>query len=139
MKKSKFLSLVMVVGFLVLVLPIVVKGDLNRSGEAYFEASPDSEYVVMRVYLNDVSRSYQMLMTPERELLFIKMNGRDTYTTNGAIWMYKARDNVSHDYVRIVYDSEIALPPSLFQRLYAWLFIHITGFDINKMEMKPLN
>ena len=139
MKKLKCLSLFVLIGISLFLVSIILKGDLSGSGTAYFDVSPDLKYIVMRVYLDESDQgSYQMLMTPEKKILFVKKIGRDENITNGAIWMNKEKDNVDNDYVQIIYYSEIILPPSIFQKIYAWLFVSISGFNINNMVMKPL-
>jgi hypothetical protein len=144
MKKLKYFSLFTLIGVSMLTLigislvliSIFSKGDLSGSGTAYFEVSPDSKYIVMCVYPD--KDSYQMLMTPEKKVLFAKKVGRNEYAMSGAIWMNRDKDDVDNDYVATYYDSEIILPPSRFQQIYAWLFVSITRFNINNMVMKPL-
>ena len=139
MKKLKCISLFVLISISLLVVSIILKGDLSGSGTAYFDVSPDEKYTVMLVYLDESDNgSYQMLMTPEKKVLFVRKTGRNGQVTNGAIWMNKENDNVDNDYVQIIYDSEIILPPSIFQKIYAWLFVSISGFNINNMVMKPL-
>ena len=143
MKKLKYFSLFTLIGVSMLTLigislvliSIFSKGNLSGSGTAYFEVSPDSKYIVMCVYPD--KDSYQMIMTPEKKVLFVRKTGRNGQVTNGAIWMNKENDNVDNDYVQIIYYSEIILPPSIFQKIYAWLFVSITRFNINNMVMKP--
>ena len=145
MKKLKYFSLFTLIGVSMLTLigislvliSIFSKGDLSGSGTAYFEVSPDSKYIVMRVYPDPDKDSYQMLMTPEKKVLFARKVGRNEYARSGAIWVNKDKYDVDNDYVATYYDSEIILPPSRFQQIYAWLFVSITRFNINNMVMKP--
>ncbi|MCL1035982.1 hypothetical protein L2750_02250 [Shewanella submarina] len=139
MKKLKYLSLLVAITALLVLMLFVYEGDLSGSGTARFDVSPDSEYIVMRVVIDSEPYYYQMLMTPEKEILFVKKTSLESPITNNATWVGEEEQDPLGEHVRVAYENVIELPPSAFQRAYAWLFVNLNGFDIDNLDMKPID
>ncbi len=131
----KFIFLFFILTILLIISYLFISDSLDTHATGYYEVSPDGNYTAMLIFFEHKPYYYRTLLDNDN-FIFISKGGRDDNFPKYFIWMKSKGDN---KYVSMVYDKKIYLPPSYFERFYAWIFVKVKGLNVKNIEMKLNN
>jgi hypothetical protein len=107
-----------------------------RGGNAYVSCSPDGRYKALLVHTAENTAdagSAQIIFERDHSVpVYIMRFPRDWYFTGRFSWSCSNNANdhcAEYTEFRLSYEHPITLPPTLWQRLHAWLTVKIRRLD----------